>query len=222
MNQELIERLKEVMAHFELSSNAFAKKINVDPSNWKKMLDGVQPITKKTIEKIEVAIPALNYYWLKTGEGSMLDDEVEVYNKVYEEEDEEDDDMVPLLPVSAMAGSLMGFSDSIRRGDCQKIKSNVPGAEWAIQISGDSMEPKYHNGSYIYIRKMSGSFIPWGQVMVIDTCDGVVLKEIYPSDDDNYIEAHSTNPKYPPFKIEKSIILGIYRVLGGGFINSTM
>ena len=135
---------------------------------------------------------------------------------------QDESDFVPLLPVEAMAGSLQNLSDGIELSNCRKIKSPVNGADWAIQVSGDSMEPDYRNGSYLFIKKMTGSFIPWGNTMVIDTYDGVIVKNIFPADEDEYIEARSINPKYPPFKIEKSIILGIYRVLGGTFINSTI
>lgn len=128
------------------------------------------------------------------------------------------DDYVPLLPIEAMAGSLQGFSDGVELRNCRKIKCPVRGADWAIQISGDSMEPEYKNGTYLYIKKMTGAFIPWGHTMVVDTLDGVVVKNIFPfGDSDEYIEARSFNPKYPPFKIETSCILGIYRVLGGSF-----
>ncbi len=133
------------------------------------------------------------------------------------------DDYVPLLPVEAMAGSLQGFSEGFALRDCKKIKSPVQGADWAIQISGDSMEPDYKNGSYLYIKKMSGGFIPWGQTLVVDTIDGVVVKDIFPIENtDAVIEARSKNTKYPPFRIDTSCILGMYRVLGGSFINSTI
>ncbi|ROT19637.1 S24 family peptidase [Muribaculaceae bacterium Isolate-114 (HZI)] len=130
---------------------------------------------------------------------------------------------VHLLPVEAMAGPLQGYSEGVALRDCKKIKSPVSGADWAIQISGDSMEPEYKSGSYLFIKKMTGSFIPWGHVLVLDTMDGVVVKKIYQIDDtDEFIEARSINPKYPPFRIETSCILGIYRVLGGTFIYSTI
>ncbi|MBD5223619.1 MAG: helix-turn-helix transcriptional regulator [Bacteroidales bacterium] len=136
---------------------------------------------------------------------------------------EEEEDFVPLLPVEAMAGSLQGYSEGVELANCRKIKSPVKGADWAIQISGDSMEPDYKNGSYLFIKKMTGSFIPWGQTMVVDTYDGVVVKDIYPVEENqNVIEARSINKKYPPFRIEKTIVIGIYRVLGGTFINSTI
>lgn len=137
--------------------------------------------------------------------------------------DEDDEDYVPLLPVEAMAGSLQGYSRGVALRDCRKIKSPVNGADWAIQISGDSMEPDFRNGSYLYIKKLSRSFIPWGHTLVVDTIDGVVVKEIYPVEGtDEFIEARSINKKYPPFKIETSCIIGMYRVLGGSFVNSTI
>lgn len=139
------------------------------------------------------------------------------------EKTDSDSDYVPLLPVEAMAGSLQGFSEGVALMDCRKIKSPVQGADWAIQISGDSMEPDYKNGTYLYIRKLSGGFVPWGQTIVVDTIDGVVVKDIFPiADTDAFIEARSKNSKYPPFKIDTSCILGMYRVLGGSFINSTI
>lgn len=142
---------------------------------------------------------------------------------VDEKQKESQDDYVPLLPIEAMAGSLQGFSEGVALRDCRKIKSPVHGADWAIQISGDSMEPDYKNGSYLFIKKMSGGFIPWGQTLVVDTLDGVVVKDIYPIDGtDAVIEARSKNAKYPPFRIDTSCILGMYRVLGGSFINSTI
>lgn len=170
---------------------------------------------RQTFNRIESAFPDLNIDWLRTGEGEMLLESPVVHN--------EDTEYVPLLPVEAMAGSLQGYTEGVELANCRKIKSPVKGADWAIQVSGDSMEPEYRNGSYLFIKKMRGSFIPWGHTMVVDTYDGVVVKNIFPiPETDDYIEARSINPKYPPFKVETSSILGLYRILGGTFINSTI
>ncbi len=225
MNNSIPDRIEEVMSYYRLNKNSLAIKSGLDSGNLGKMLSGKQTITNKTLEKICDALPELNISWLKTGEGNMMSDYIpKTYpTDLKSQESGQKDDYVPLLPVEAMAGSLQGFSEGVALRDCRKIKSPVQGADWAIQISGDSMEPDYKNGSYLYIKKMQSSFIPWGQTMVVDTIDGVVVKNIYPIEGtDEFIEARSINQKYPPFKIETSDIIGVYRVLGGSFINSTI
>ena len=56
-------------------------------------------------------------------------------------------------------------------------------------------------------------FIAWGNVFCLDTNDGAIIKQVYPTDDDSIIECRSLNPSYPPFKVKKDLINGWYRVL---------
>lgn len=50
--------------------NAFSGKVGIASSNIGKMLNGIQPITRKTIHKIAVAYN-LNEDWLLSGDGDM-------------------------------------------------------------------------------------------------------------------------------------------------------
>ena len=63
--------------------------------------------------------------------------------------------MVPLLPITSQGGTLNEFADSIQRFDCEKIASPIKGVDFAITISGDSMEPEYPNGSMVFIQKIN-------------------------------------------------------------------
>lgn len=223
---EIKDRLLEFISSKGLSVSEFERTVGLSNGAVSKTNNNIR---KATINLIASAFPDFNKEWLINGEGEMLQS-LSSYvppraPEFYRPSDSEnaEDDYIPLLPVEAMAGTLQGFSEGVELANCRKIKSPVKGADWAIQISGDSMEPDYRNGSYLYIRKMRGAFIPWGHTMVVDTYDGVVVKNIYPIEvTEDYIEAKSINPKYPPFKIETSSILGFYRVLGGSFINSTV
>lgn len=226
MPSERASRISQLLTTFGLAYSAFAMKCGMSPSNLKKMIDGEQTVTDKTLHRIAVAYPNVRIDWLKTGEGEMLKEEqplVVGQAGVVSAVSSVDRHMVPLLPVEAMAGPLIGVSDGLLLENCRKLKCPVAGADLAILISGDSMEPKLMNGMIIYIKKMTGNFIPWGQTLLLDTMDGAVVKNIYPVEGrDDVIEARSINPNYPPFKIESSCILGVYRVLGGSFINSTI
>lgn len=199
------------------------------PQALRELIAGnTKTLSDAALQKITTAYPEINRVWLLTGEGEMLNQNTEESLVDTGQSDisiptSDSDDWVPLLPVEAMAGSLQGFAEGVELSLCRKVKAPVKGADWAIQISGDSMEPDYKNGSYLFIKRMTGTFIPWGHTMVVDTYDGVVVKDIYPVEgNDDVIEARSINPKYPPFRIDKSIVIGIYRVLGGTFVNSTI
>ena len=225
----IYERLNIFLDYKNLNTSKFEQACGLSNGSASKLSENTR---RSTFGKISEAFPDLNIEWLKSGEGDMVlsknhtkyrDSSVGL-NGVSDAEvdyNTERSDYVPLLPVEAMAGTLQGFSEGVELVNCRKIKSPVKGADWAIQISGDSMEPDYKNGSYLFIKKMSGGMMPWGHTLVVDTWDGVVVKNIFPLDE-KFIEARSINPKYPPFHIEKSIVIGIYRVLGGTFINSTI
>ena len=123
---------------------------------------------------------------------------------------------VLLLPTSACAGSLNDFVVSVKDTECEKIISPIKGVDWAVTISGDSMEPEYPSGSQILIKKINEkAFIDWGKVYVLDTCNGSVIKKIFPTDDKDpgKLKCVSINPEYPPFDVSLNDVFGVYRVL---------
>ena len=120
---------------------------------------------------------------------------------------------IPVIPTGARAGTLGDFADGVKEYDCERMISPIKGADFAIQVTGDSMSPEYPNGSQIIIKKISAEFIAWGNVFCLDTDDGAVIKQVFPTDDEGVIECRSLNPAYPPFKVKRDLSNGGYRVL---------
>ena len=120
---------------------------------------------------------------------------------------------IPVIPTGARAGTLGDFADGVKQYDCERMISPIKGADFAIQVTGDSMSPEYPNGSQIIIKRISAEFIAWGNVFCLDTNDGAIIKQVFPTDDDSVIECRSLNPAYPPFLIKRDLINGWYRVL---------
>lgn len=177
--------------------------------------------------------PEINPYWLLTGDGEMLNipsgykiDEIAIpTNEELQKLRNKEVHWVPLIPSAALANSLVEYtSNSVFLKDCQKTVSPVMGAQYAIPISGDSMEPEYHDGAIAYIKVINSSaFIPWGHAVILDTENGAYLKKIYPDDENpEYVWARSINPAYPPMHIPVSSIYRIFRVLGTSRIFTTM
>lgn len=196
------------LRHKRITQTEFCRNLGVAPTYIGVMRKSI-PSAK--ITKIAQIYPDLNRDWLLYGEGEMILPAKETAETVLQTEGYE----VPLLPVSAFAGNIQAWSQSVALNDCEKVISPIPGVDFAIRITGDSMEPEFQDGCMVLIKRIDESiFIPWGHPMVIDTCNGALLKDVYPSDKGSrYIEARSINPKYPPFEISLENIYGIYRVV---------
>ena len=121
---------------------------------------------------------------------------------------------LPVIPVEAMAGTLVQFFEQVKEYDCERMVSPIKGADYAIKIYGDSMSPEYPSGSVCLIKKVDEKqFIEWGKVYVLDTDNGAVIKKIRKTDRDNVVECVSINPNFQSFTIDTSFVHGWYRVL---------
>lgn len=123
---------------------------------------------------------------------------------------------VPLLPMEAQGGSLIDFEGSARDYECEQVVSPVKGASFAIQVAGDSMAPAFPNGSRILIQRVNeAAFIDWGRVYVLDTENGIIVKQIRKGSSPDRVLCCSLNPapEYEPFEVETRYIRGWFRVL---------
>jgi phage repressor protein C with HTH and peptisase S24 domain len=122
-----------------------------------------------------------------------------------------------LIPQSAMGGSLVGFGvEGVVPENCEKVVSPISDVDFAITIYGDSMSPEYPPGCRALIKRIDpDAFIAWGNVYVLDTVNGVIIKELQPSDEEGKIVCHSQNPngRFKDFVVSMDDVRGIYRVL---------
>lgn len=185
-------------------------------SSFSQVVNGKVTMPKDFTERLKLFVPDLNEHWLLTGEGEML--KSQSCGGVNDEagESEVSVEHVRLLPLYAQGGSLNDFTVTVKDSDCEKVLSPVKGADFAIQVHGDSMSPEYPSGSLILIKKINeAAFIEWGKSYVLDTVNGSVVKMVVPSDKEGCIRCVSINPdpRYAPFDVPLSSVFGIYRVL---------
>ena len=123
-------------------------------------------------------------------------------------------DTLPVLPLGARAGTIQDWSDAVHDYDCERIVSPIRGAEFAAQVTGDSMSPEYPSGSQVIVKRINeAAFVQWGEVYLLDTVNGPVLKQVRKTDRDGVVECVSINPAYQPFRVDCKDIRGWYRVL---------
>src|SRR5665647_265543 len=213
--QTISERLEILIRELGLNPNSFSRQLGYPNNNvtiGRIINDKEKAPSYETLQKILSSFPQINPSWLLTGETPMFRDGI----KEESQTPSKDIVLIPLLPISAQGGSLNDFFVSVKRDDCEHILSPIKGAEFGINVAGDSMAPEYPNGSQVLIKKINEkAFIEWGKVFVLDTCNGTVIKKIVPSETEGCLRCISINPdpNYVPFDISKEDIFGIYRVL---------
>lgn len=127
--------------------------------------------------------------------------------------EQREEQYVPMLPLQAIGGALAGFDGSATLDKCERVLSPIQDIDFAMEVYGDSMSPDYPSGARIFVKRIDmKAFIEWGRVYVLDTVNGSIVKEIFPSSD-TAIECRSINPAYPPFIVQLKDVRAMYRVL---------
>lgn len=193
------------------SQKEFAAAINTKQSNVSYAMNGKDEyLTDGFVRKVTERFPFFSYDWLVDGVGEMLID------------GEQRNGKVPVIPISEAAGAISDFEGRKGRTAYETVISPINNIDYALTVTGDSMSPEYPSGSRVLIKKIDETlFIDWGRTYVLDTKNGVVMKNVFPSIDENgrqmneCIICRSINPDYPDFRmnLNDGTIFGIYRVL---------
>lgn len=221
--EKSIEVLNAILSYANIGRKEFSIKIGIENPQW--IADVLNPkkkvgISKEKAERICAAYPEINYSFVISGDGRMINETInspQLPTGTYRESDIPERYMTYLVPLAAMGGSLIGFDgEGVRREDCEKVISPIADADWAVPVCGDSMEPEYPNGSRVYVKQVNpGDFIAWGNVFVLDTTNGLIIKVVTQSEREDCVRCVSLNPsgRYLPFDVPMRTIRAMYRVL---------
>lgn len=106
---------------------------------------------------------------------------------------------VLVIPYGARGGTIGDFLDGVHDYDCERITSPIKGADYAMEVTGDSMSPEYPSGSRVLIKRIDPTaFVAWNEVYVLDTPNGAVIKRVRKTGDPSVVECVSVNPAYQP------------------------
>lgn len=163
-------------------------------------------LTDNFIYKFNAAVGnRFDLRWLLTGDGTMFANG----------DTQSDVPVVRCIPLSSAAGSLADADvDGVTQ--FENVVSPVNNVDFAIGVYGDSMEPTYPSGSRVFIKRIDPtSFIAWGCCYVLDTVNGIYIKEVQKGSDDEHLLciSHNTSGRYPSFEIPTRDIRGMWRVV---------
>lgn len=229
-SKDAIERLKKGL---NLSSdNALAELLGISKatlSNWKSRNSIDIPLVFSKCEQISID-------WLLTGHGPMLkattqESQVTTQLSTPTAKDRlpkafrcldplhSTHELIPLVSQKVAAG--FGNADfAITESDVKEYyvipKWRRQHVDFMIEVTGDSMQPKYNAGDIVGCTIIHNSgFIQWNRPHVIATREqGLLIKRLMPGTTTNSLSAVSENTQYPPFDIPKEEITGIALVIG--------
>lgn len=227
-------QIDSLLDALNISQLDFANRLKVTSgaiTNWKKRKLGIN-----VINKIVEEFPQISRDWLITGEGSCFkasqtvtelfstteDDEynkkLHVAQKLVFKNENPDNKRIPLIPVDAMAGALNNDNVSINKWDIEDwlVIPALKKSDFAIRVSGDSMQPRYYSGDIIICTRvpLNSLWFQWGKVYVVSTRQGALVKHVERGSDQEHILLISDNPDYKPFEIPTSELFGVAIVNG--------
>lgn len=194
----------------------FASKIGISPSMVTEISKGRSSVGLTAIQNI-VSSFNVSSEWLLTGEGNML--KVEDSQRQPESASpvpQDNKEGIPLLPLSAMAGAFTGEA-SVMEYECERyVIPAFKGADFLIQVKGDSMQPTYYSGDLVACQRvpLNDLFFQWNKTYVLDTVQGPLIKRVRRGSDDNHLLIVSDNAVYEPFELSKDQFYGVALVRG--------
>ena len=196
--KQIASRMRSFLSENGISMSEAAERLGVSQQAVSNQLSGRK--LGPNVARNWADVFGFRVEYLLTGEGPAM-----------ESEDAPPADSVPIVPYAVRGGALQGFSEGVEEWECERITSPVRGAELAFEVTGDSMAPAFPAGTRVLLKRVR-SMIAWGEVHVIDTVDGPVLKRIDQGEGDTFI-LRSDNPAYQPIVVSREDIRGVWRVL---------
>lgn len=225
--KDLIGRLKSVIKELNLTTNSLAIQANISPSNMRKMLNGEQTITDRTLMKI-CDTYNIDFDWLKHGEGEM---DLKGNTNIVDTRDKNKENGIPFYEVENFeCGTPSGFNGALQSAEPNGYFEfpwvKPDGKTFCVKAHGNSMlnrdDPNHSicHGSYIALRRNEVSAIQWGEVYALATANGYIIKKLMPSEREGYVKCVSFNAdEFPAFELSMNEIYDYAIVVGVTTIN---
>ncbi len=223
MGFDINARIKNFIDHLEITPYEFSKRMGIKrPDGMYKILDNKSKPSPKTLDKIQETFPELNYPWLLTGEGQMLEEgnEERSANSNEPKTDYNKNKGVPYYDVEFTL-SFVGVENSQQlQPDAYVTHPFFNGCDYIVRASGQSMAKLIKHGDAIGLIKIENwrEFIPLGEIYAIVTSNGFRMIKIITkgNDEDHFklLSKPSDNKKdeFPDQEIQKSNIIQIFKV----------
>ena len=194
-----------------ITIGALERKIGASKGVLSRAIANGTDIQAKWITAIVENYPHISAQWLLTGIGNMMR-----YDGGIAHQTDNPNEGIPLIPFSAMAGALSG-EHSVLEYECERyVVPAFSGADFLMQVKGNSMTPTYISGDIVACQRvsMSGLFFQWNKPYILDTAQGAIIKRVKPGSDKQHVLIVSDNKEFDPFELPYEDIYSVALVIG--------
>ncbi len=219
----ILSRIQEIASNEGITIGALERIIGASKGVLSRAINNGTDIQSKWLQVVVENYPQYSADWLLSGKGNMLKSPSSPSTPIDERPTEPashvpegSQEGIPLLPISAMAGA---FTDdiSVMEYECERyVIPAFKGADFLMQVSGDSMQPTYYSGDLVACQRipLNDLFFQWNKTYVLDTLQGPLIKRIRRGSDEQHVLIVSDNPAYEPFELSKDQFHGVALVRG--------
>lgn len=195
-------------------------------SSFSQVLNGKVNLPADFVDRLCALNTAINKHWIKTGIGNVLENSDNT-NKGYNDENYTkpvsesftgtfiNNQVLPLISAENMIEYNAGNKVAAEINAAKFLIPTFKGSDYLITVIGSSMYPKYNSGDIVACKHLPlDTFFQWNKVYVINTEQGILVKRICKSDNDDFVTIVSDNKDYDSFELLKSKLLSIAIVTG--------
>lgn len=233
INERIDSIIKEL---FSGNKRAFSREVGISTSVTENIVGKRQGNPSfDVLEKIVNSIHELNSEWLLTGKNPMLKAGVDMNkpNTYIASEGNvpygNSEIAKPFLDIaSSIINSNNNFATAIQETDSKNISIPfIQDYDFALRAYGDSMinsdntKKSIEDGDIVACKLWKESYIRWGEIYVLATTEGYIIKKVIPSEITDHIKCVSFNERsgYLPYDLPLSNILDWAIVVGKASIS---
>ena len=206
---EKLLKIKQHLKENHITQTDMANKLGVSVAAVNALLTGKSDFGRKTATEWSKAF-GFNPVWLLTGDGLMLLSNTNEAGSVLN---------VPIIDLDAKGGFVHNEVTDIQEYAVGTMAFNNDIArqgDFVMQVSGDSMSPKFPAGCYVLLREveMWREYLELGLCYVLLLKDGRrIIKDVRAGNDREHFLLCSVNPQFDAVEIARDFIVRVFMVV---------
>ena len=206
---EKLLKIKQHLKENHITQTDMANKLGVSVAAVNALLTGKRDFGRKTATEWSKAF-GFNPVWLLTGDGLMLLSNTNEAGSVLN---------VPIIDLDAKGGFVHNEVTDIQEYAVGTMAFNNDIArqgDFVMQVSGDSMSPKFPAGCYVLLREveMWREYLELGLCYVLLLKDGRrIIKDVRAGNDREHFLLCSVNPQFDAVEIARDFIVRVFMVV---------